>query len=200
MRKLIASEFLTLDGVMEDPGGAEGFKYGGWSLESYNQQYSKYKFDELFESDALLLGRKTYEGFAAAWPEYEKEDDTGFARRMNALPKYVMSSTLKKPEWENSHLIRGNIGEEVAKLKARPGQNILIAGSSTLVDLLSKLELIDEYRLMVHPVVLGSGNPFFKIKDEKLKLKLLHSQVFDSGIIVLHYAPVKNKTCSRLIK
>jgi len=191
MRKLIASEFLTLDGVMEDPGGAEGFKYGGWSLESYNSQYSKYKYDELFESDALLLGRKTYEGFSAAWPEYEKEDDTGFARRMNALPKYVVSSTLKKAEWENSHLIKDNIGEEAAKLKAQSGQNILIAGSSVLIDWLSKLDLIDEYRLMIHPVVLGLGKPLFKTRDEKLKLKLLHSQVFDSGIIVLHYAPVR---------
>jgi dihydrofolate reductase len=187
MRKLIVSEFLTLDGVMEDPGGAEGFRHGGWSLASYNEQYSQYKYDELFETDALLLGRKTYEGFAAAWPGYEKEDKTGFAKRMNTIPKYVVSSQLKTLGWNNSHFIRGNIGEEVAKLKKQPGQNILVAGSATLVNSLSRHNLINEYRLMVHPLVLGSGKKLFTEREQVLKLKLKHSQVFDSGTIVLHY-------------
>jgi dihydrofolate reductase len=115
MRKIIVSEFVTLDGVMEDPGGAEKTRHGGWSFQFFNEEYIKYKFDELFASDALLLGRVTYQGFAAAWPSMT--DEEGFADRMNSLPKYVVSTTLDKTEWNNSRLIKRNIAEEISGLK-----------------------------------------------------------------------------------
>ena len=155
MRKLIVSEYVTLDGVMEDPGGGEKTQHGGWSFQFWNEEAAKYKFDELFATGALLLGRATYQGFAKAWPSMH--DEQGFADRMNSLPKYVVSTTLKKVEWNNSHLIKGNISEEVTKLKQEPGQNILVACSSQLVHTLMKHDLIDEYRLMVHPIVLGES-------------------------------------------
>jgi dihydrofolate reductase len=155
MRKVIVSEYMTLDGVMEDPGGAEGFKHGGWSFQFWNEEAAKFKFDELFASDALLLGRVTYQGFAKAWPSMT--DEEGFADRMNSLPKFVVSTTLEEVEWNNARLIKENIAEEVSKLKQQPGQDILIYGSGELVYTLMQHDLIDEYRLMVHPVVLGSG-------------------------------------------
>jgi dihydrofolate reductase len=135
MRKIIVSEYVTLDGVMEDPGGAEGFKHGGWSFEFWNEEAAKFKFDEFFASGALLLGRVTYQGFAKAWPSMT--DEAGFSDRMNSLPKFVVSTTLEKAEWNNSTLIKGNIPEEVSRLKQQPGQDILVAGSGTLVHTMS---------------------------------------------------------------
>ena len=120
MRKVVVTEYVTLDGVFEDPGGGEATKHGGWSFQFRGEEAIKYKFDELFASDALLLGRVTYEGFAKAWPTMQ--DEAGFAERMNNIPKYVVSTTLKELEWNNSHLIKGNIAEEVVKLKQQPGQ------------------------------------------------------------------------------
>ncbi len=159
MRKVIVSEYVTLDGVMEDPGGGEKSEHGGWSFQFWNEEAAKYKFDELFASDALLLGRVTYQGFAKAWPSMT--DEHGFADRMNGLPKFVVSTTLEEVEWNNSRLIKGNIAEEVYKLKQQPGQDILVAGSGELVHTLMQHDLIDEYRIMVHPVVLGSGKRLF---------------------------------------
>ncbi len=147
MRKLVASMFVSLDGVMEDPGGAEKTKHGGWTMPYWNGEIGKFKLDELFESDALLLGRVTYQGFAAAWPS--RTDKQGFAERMNSIPNYVVSTTLEEVEWNNSRLIKGNVVEEVSKLEQLPGQNILIAGSGELVHTLMKHDLIDEYRLLV---------------------------------------------------
>lgn len=191
MRKVIASEYVTLDGVMEDPGGAEGFKYGGWSFQFWSEEAGKYKYDELFASDALLLGRITYQGFAAAWPTMEGTGD--FGERMNSLPKYVVSTTLEKAEWNNSTIIKANVVEEVSKLKAMPGQDILIGGSGVLVHTLTQHNLIDEYRLMVYPVVLGSGKRFFKEGTDLLKLQLAETKTFSSGVIVLTYHPVRKE-------
>jgi len=185
MRKVIVSEYVTLDGVFEDPGGGEGTTHGGWSFQFWSEEAAKYKFDELFASDALLLGRVTYEGFAKAWPTMK--DEGGFADRMNSIPKYVVSTTLKELEWNNSHLIQGNIAEEVARLKQQEGQDILVAGSGELVRTLMQQDLIDEYRLMVHPVVLGGGRRLFRDGSNKTVLKLVDTQSFRSGIVVLSY-------------
>jgi dihydrofolate reductase len=187
MRKVIVSEYVTLDGVMEDPGGGEGTKHGGWSFQFWSEEAAKFKFDELFASDALLLGRVTYQGFAKAWPSMT--DEQGFADRMNSLPKFVVSRTLEKLEWNNSKPIKGNIAEEVSKLKQQPGQDILIAGSVELIHTLMQHDLIDEYRLMVHPVVVGSGKRLFKDKTDMKVLKLVDTKTFSSGIVVLSYQP-----------
>lgn len=160
MRKIIVSEFVSLDGVMEDPGGAEGFEHGGWTMSYWNDDIGKVKTDELFASDALLLGRVTYEGFAAAWPG--RTDEAGFADRMNNVPKYVVSTTLNDANWKNSHIIAENVAEEIATLKQQPGQDILVAGSGKLIESLMRHNLVDEYTLLVYPVVLGSGKRLFK--------------------------------------
>ena len=187
MRKLVVSEFVSLDGVMEDPGGVENFEHGGWTMPYWDEGIGKFKFDELFASDALLLGRVTYQGFAAAWPS--RKDPQGFAERMNNLPKYVVSTTLKKVEWSNSRLIRGNIIEEVSKLKQQPGQDILITGSGELVNKLMPHQLIDEYRLLVYPVILGSGKRLFR-EESDANLRLVEARTFGSGVALLRYQPV----------
>ena len=126
MRRIVVSEFVTLDGVMEDPGGAEAFDRGGWAFQfERGPDGDKFKLDEVLEADALLLGRKTYEGFAKAWPTVT--DEVGFAEKMNSMPKYVVSSTLESADWNNSTVINGDVAEEVAKLKEEPGCNILVA-------------------------------------------------------------------------
>jgi len=187
MRKVVVSEYVTADGVMEDPGGAEGFEHGGWSFQFWSDESAKFKFDELFASDALLLGRVTYEGFAKAWPAMT--DEQGFADRMNSLPKFVVSTTLEKAEWNNSRLIKGNIPEEIAGLKQQPGQDILVGGSRRLVHTLMQHDLIDEYRLLVHPVVLGSGKRLFAEGSGKKALKLIDTKAFSSGVVALSYQP-----------
>ena len=187
MRKVVVSEYVTLDGVMEDPGGGEGTTHGGWSFQFWSEEAAKYKFDELFASDALLLGRVTYEGFAKAWPTMKGAGE--FAERMNSIPKYVVSTALKELEWNNSHLIKGNIAEEVARLKQQEGKDILVAGSGELVRTLMQHDLIDEYRLMVYPVVLGSGKCLFKDGSDTKVLRLVETKSFSSGIVVLSYQP-----------
>jgi dihydrofolate reductase len=172
---------------MEDPGGAEKFEHGGWTLPYWNEEIGKVKFDELFASDALLLGRVTYQGFAAAWPSVT--DEAGFADRMNSLPKVVVSTTLEEVEWNNSRLIKGNVAEEVSKLKHEVGQDILIAGSGALVQTLMQHDLIDDYRLLVYPVVLGSGKRLFQ-DGSKTTLRLVETKTFRSGVVLLHYQPV----------
>jgi dihydrofolate reductase len=175
MRKIIVSEFVTLDGVMEDPGGSEGFERGGWAFQfERGPEGDKFKLDELFASDALLLGRVTYQGFAAAWPS--RKDEAGFADRMNNLPKYVVSTTLEQAEWNNSRLIKGNVVEEVSKLKAMPGGDILVAGSGQLVRALMEHDLVDEYRLMVFPVILGSGKRLFEDASKTSSLRLVEAK------------------------
>ncbi len=191
MRKLVVTEYVTLDGVMEDPGGSEGTKHGGWSFQFWNQKAAKVKPDELFASDALLLGRVTYQGFAKAWPSMT--DELGFADRMNGLPKFVVSTTLEKAECNNSRPIRENIPEEVSRLKRQPGQDILVAGSRELVHTLLQHDLIDEYRLMVHPVVLGSGKRLFPDGSDMKVLRLVDTRTFSSGIVLLSYQPDKKE-------
>jgi dihydrofolate reductase len=186
MRKLVASEFVSLDGVMEDP---------RWTFQFGSEEQEEFKFDELFASDALLLGRVTYEGFAAAWPDmmeqYEgprREALQEFTDRMNSLPKYVVSTTLEEPlEWNNSILINGDVAEEVSRLKQQPGQDILIGGSGELVNTLMGHDLIDEYRLMVFPVVLGSGKRLFGEGSATKTLKLIETKTFGTDVVVLSY-------------
>ncbi len=184
VRKIVVSEFVSLDGVIEDPGGSEKSKHGGWTMPYWSDEIGKFKFDELFGSDTLLLGRVTYQGFADAWPS--RTDEQGFAQRMNGLPKYVVSTTLDEVEWNNSRLIKGDVAKEVSKLKQQPGRDILIAGSGELVHELMKHDLIDEYRLLVYPVVLGSGKRLFA-EGTKANLKLLEARTFASGVVLLRY-------------
>lgn len=176
MRKVIVSEYVSLDGVMEEP---------GWTMPYWNDEIAKFKFDELFASDALLLGRVTYQGFVRAWPSMT--DEEGFADRMNSLPKYVASKTLEEAEW-NATLIKDNIAEEVARLKQQPGQDLLIYGSGDFVQTLMQHDLIDELRLLVYPVVLGKGKRLFKDESNK-KLKLVETKAFSSGVVLLSYQP-----------
>ncbi len=189
MRKIIVSEFVTLDGVMEDPGGSEKTKRGGWAFQfERGPEGDKFKLDEVMESEAMLLGRITYEGFAEAWPAREGE----FADKMNNMPKYVVSTTLKKAEWANTKVINANIVDEIARLKAQPGGDILVAGSRTLVDTLIQHNLVDEYRLMVYPVILGSGKRLFEDGSNRIALKLTEARPIGDGILILIYHPEKD--------
>ncbi len=184
MRKVVVSEFVSLDGVMEDPGGAEKFEHGGWTRPYWSDEIGKFKFDELFASDALLLGRVTYQGFAAAWPSVK--DEAGFADRMNGLPKLVASTSLDKVEWNNSSLIKADVADEVARLKQQPGQDILVAGSATLVQALMQHGLVDDFRLLVYPVVLGSGKRLFQ-DGRRADLKLVEARPVGAGVVALTY-------------
>jgi dihydrofolate reductase len=189
MRKVVVSEFVSLDGVMEDPGGAGEFDRGGWSFRfDRGPEGDKFKFDELAAADALLLGRKTYEGFAAAWPQMEEQ--TGeYGAWMNGYPKYVVSTTLQEPlEWRNSTLIKGDLAEEVFRLKEQPGKDILVFGSGELVNTLMQHGLIDEFRLMVFPVVVGGGKRLFGEGIETAVLELVDTKTFGS-VVVLTYRP-----------
>jgi dihydrofolate reductase len=190
MRKIIVSEFVTLDGVMEDPGGAEKSKFGGWAFQfERGPEGDKFKLDEVINADALLLGRITYEGFAAAWPSRTGE----FADKMNNMPKYIVSKTLKNAEWNNSKLIKGDAAAEVRKLKETPGGDILVAGSGQLAHTLMKHNLCDEYRLMVYPVILGGGKRFFPDEKDRLAMHLVEARPVGSGILILVYHPDKTK-------
>jgi dihydrofolate reductase len=192
MRKLVVTEFMTLDGVMEDPGGAEQFAHGGWSFKFSDPAGMRFKLDEVTAFDALLLGRRTYEGFAEAWPG--RTDEVGFADKMNAMTKYVVSSTLSEPSWSNSEIVGGgaDVPAAVAALKQQDGGDILVAGSRSLVPMLAAHDLIDEYRLMVHPIVLGGGKRLFDGIADPFTLRLASSQVLDSGTLILIYEPVRD--------
>jgi dihydrofolate reductase len=186
MGKIVVTEFVSLDGVMEDPGGAEGFKHGGWTFEiDRGEEGDKFKLDELFEADAQLLGRVTYEGFAAAWPKME--DDAGFAERMNTMPKYVFSNTLEQADWDNTTILSGDFTTEISKLKQEVDGVILVAGSRRLAQGLIEHGLLDELRLMIFPVILGSGKRLFGETEDKKRLKLNDSKVVGDGIAVLTY-------------
>jgi len=191
VRRVIVSEFVSLDGVIEDPGGAEESDRGGWSFQANRgAEGDKYKDEELAAADALLLGRKTYEGFAAAWPQMEEQ--TGdYGARMNGYPKYVASRTLQEPlEWNNSTLIEGDIAEGVERLKRQDGKDILIFGSGELVRTLMEHDLIDEYRLMVFPIVVGQGKRLFGDTQETKTMKLVNTkQVGPDGVLILTYRP-----------
>jgi dihydrofolate reductase len=187
MRKLIVSEFVSLDGVMEDPGGVEGGPHGGWTIPYWGDDIADFKQEELFASGALLLGRITYEGFAAAWPAMS--DSGGFAERMNSLPKHVATRTLAQLDWNNSHALEGDAAQAVTRLKQQPGQDILLAGSAMLLQTLMLHELVDEYRLLIYPVVLGEGKRLFR-DPHYAGLKLVESKPFSSGVVLLRYEPV----------
>ncbi len=164
MGKLVVTEFVSLDGVMEDPGGAEKYVHGGWAFRfDRGDEGDRFKLDELTASDAQLLGRVTYEGFAKAWPSMEGTGE--FGEKMNAMPKFVASTTLENPAWNNTTVLQGDLAEEVGELKRRFAGDILVAGSARLVQSLLALDLIDELRLMVFPIVLGSGKRLFADGD-----------------------------------
>jgi dihydrofolate reductase len=172
--------------VMEDPGGAEEYRHGGWTFEiERGEEGDKFKLDEAFASEALLLGRVTYEGFAAAWPSRDGE----FADKFNSMPKYVISSTLDEPEWNNSTVLKGNVAEEVAKLRQEQDGDIVVHGSAQLVQTLVENDLVDEFRLMVYPLVLGSGKRLFGETSDKKPLRLVESKVVGDGVAILIYQP-----------
>jgi dihydrofolate reductase len=177
MSKVVVAEFLSLDGVMEKP---------RWTFPYWDDEIAKFKHAELFASAALLLGRKTYAGFAQTWPRCAGADD--YADRMNELPKYVVSTTLTKAEWQNSTLIQRNIADEVRTLQQQPDGNLLIFGSGQLVSYLMAQSLIDEYRLLVYPIVLGKGQRLFPA-GSATNLKLAASKTFSCGVIALIYQP-----------
>jgi dihydrofolate reductase len=184
--KIVITEFVSLDGVIEAPGGDEDFKHAGWSFEiSRGDEGNQFKLDETMASEALLLGRRTYEGFAAAWPSRDGE----FADKFNDMPKYVVSSTLNDPEWNNSTVIEGDLPNEVAKLKERHDGDIVVHGSASLVQALVENDLVDEYRLMVFPVVLGTGKRLFGETSDKKPLQLVDSKVVGDGVTIITYEP-----------
>jgi dihydrofolate reductase len=184
--RIVVTEFVSLDGVMEAPGGGENFRHGGWSFEvDRGDEGDRFKLDETLSSEALLLGRVTYEGFAAAWPSRDGE----FADKFNTMPKYVVSSTLEEPEWNNSTVLKGDVAEEVAKLRQEQDGDIVVHGSARLVQTLVEHDLVDEFRLMVFPVVLGSGKRLFDETSDKKPLRLVDSKVVGDGVAILIYEP-----------
>jgi dihydrofolate reductase len=185
MRSVVAAEYVTVDGVMTDPGGVGEIERGGWSNAYFDDELASYQSEQLFASDALLLGRVTFDGFAAAWPSME-ETEGEFAVRMNALPKFVASRSLREPLPWNGTLLQGDLADEVAKLKEQPGRDILIYGSGALVNELHPRGLIDRYRLMVFPVTLGDGRHLFR-EGSKADLKLIDTKVTGTGVVVLNY-------------
>ncbi|HET7509447.1 MAG TPA: dihydrofolate reductase family protein [Solirubrobacterales bacterium] len=186
MGRIVVTEFVSLDGVIEAPGGGEDYRHGGWTFEiERGQEGDKFKFDELVEAEAQLLGRVTYEGFAAAWPQME--DEAGFAEKMNTMPKYVVSSTLERADWQNSTILSGDPADSVARLKEEVDGVILIAGSATLVKALIEADLVDELRLMVFPVLLGEGKRIFPEGEAKHRLQLAEAKTVGDGIVLLRY-------------
>lgn len=175
MRAIVVTEFVSLDGVMEHP---------AWTFPYWNDEIARFKGDETDAADALLLGRVTYEGFAAAWPDSEDEG----APYMNSVAKYVVSSTLTSAEWNNTSLIRDDVVETIRQLRAQPGKDILVYGSATLVQTLMQNDLVDRYRLLVYPVVLGAGKRLFQA-GTTATLKLVSTQSFSSGVVGLIYEP-----------
>lgn len=187
--RVVASEFVSLDGIMEDPGGAETFEYGGWSNRYWSDDLLKVVDRQLRESDGMLLGRRTYEGFAAAWPT--QTEDEGFTRMTN-LPKYVVSSTLNAAEWTNSRVVKGDLAMEITKLKREPGNMLVVLGSASLVQELTRKGLMDEYRLIVYPVTLGTGKRLFD--GAHAALELVEQQAISNGVMLLTYRPAAETT------
>jgi dihydrofolate reductase len=188
MGRIVVTEFVSLDGVIEAPGGGEDFEHGGWSFEfDRGEEGDKFKLDETLNSEALLLGRVTYEGFAAAWPSRDDE----FADKFNNMPKYVVSSTLEEPEWNNSTVLKGDVVEEVSKLKQTTDGEIVVHGSARLAQTLLAHDLVDELRLMVFPVILGSGKRLFGEAKDKQRLRLADSKTVGDGVEILTYERAK---------
>jgi dihydrofolate reductase len=188
MGRIVVTEFASLDGVVEDPAGSEGFKQGGWSFEfSRGEEGDRFKLDETLGSEALLLGRVTYDGFADAWPPRDGE----FADKFNSMPKYVVSSTLKDPGWNNSTVLSGDVPSEVSALRERLDGDIVVHGSVRLAQTLLEHDLVDELRLMVFPVVVGSGKRLFGETTDKKPLRLVDSRVVGDGVAILVYQPAR---------
>lgn len=182
MRKIVAVEYLSLDGVMEDPGGSGEFKHRGWTMPYWNDEIAKWQTEQLFASDALLLGRVTYQEFVAAWPLRSGDP---FTDKMNSMQKFVASRTLRPPLQWNSTLLDGDVASAVTTLKSQAGADIVIYGSSGLVNALMPHKLIDEYRFMIYPVVLGSGQRLFNERDNRTNLKLQRAETTSTGISML---------------
>jgi dihydrofolate reductase len=184
MGRIVVTEFISLDGVIEAPGGGEDYKHAGWTFEiDRGDEGNQFKLDETMNSAALLLGRRTYEGFAAAWPER----DGDFADKFNTMPKYVVSSTLRDPEWTNSAVLSGDLVDEITKLKNEQNGDVVVHGSAQLVQSLIENDLVDELRLMVFPVVLGTGKRLFGETTGKKRLQLSSSTVVGDGVAVQVY-------------
>jgi dihydrofolate reductase len=183
MGKLVVTEFVSIDGVFEDPGGVEDYEHGGWTFEyDRGDDGNKFKLDELMDADVQLLGRKTYEGFAAAWPSREGP----FADKLNNDPKVVVSTTLTDPEWQNTTVISENVVDELRKLRDETDGAILVAGSGTLVQTLLENDLVDELRLMVFPTILGRGRRVFPDGIDRLKLRLVESRTVGPEGVQVH--------------
>jgi dihydrofolate reductase len=184
MGQIVVTEFISLDGVIEAPGGGEDYKHAGWSFEiDRGDEGNQFKLDETMSSAALLLGRRTYEGFAAAWPERDGE----FADKFNSMPKYVVSKTLRDPQWTNSTVLSGDVVDEITKLKQEQDGDIVVHGSGRLVQSLIENDLVDELRLMVFPVVLGTGKRLFGETTDKRRLQLSSSTVVGDGVAIQIY-------------
>ena len=189
MGRIVVTEFVSLDGVMEDPGGSENFKYGGWTFEiSRGDEGEKFKLDEAFGADALLLGRVTYEGFADAWPSRSGE----FADKFNTMPKYVVSTSMDDAEWSNSTVLEGDLAKAVADVKQKHDGDIMVHGSAQLAQTLLEQDLVDELRLMVFPVVLGSGKRLFGETSDKKPFRLVDSKAVGDGVAILIYQPERD--------
>ena len=189
MGRIVVTEFVSLDGVMEDPGGSEHSKHGAWTFKfNRGDEGNKFKLDETMNAEAQLLGRVTYEGFAQAWP---KRSGDPFSAKFNSMPKYVVSQTLKTADWNNSTILKGNVVEEVKKLKQRLKGDILVSGSARLVQTLIANDLVDQLNLMVFPVILGSGKRLFGETEAPKTLQLAESKTVGDGVFVLVYRPAK---------
>jgi dihydrofolate reductase len=189
MGKIVATEFISLDGVIEDPGGSEDFVHGGWTFEiDRGEEGDKFKLDEVQGAEAQLLGRVTYEGFAAAWPKREGDPDVGgFAKKMNSMPKYVYSTTLESADWQNTTILSGDFATSIGKIKDEVDGDILVAGSASLVRGLIATDLLDELRLMVFPVTLGGGKRLFADDGRKVPLSLTDARTVGAGVQLLTY-------------
>jgi dihydrofolate reductase len=194
MRKVIANEFMSLDGVVQAPGGADedtsgGFEHGGWHLRYFDELSQKWVLESIVEAGGFLLGRRTYEIFAAYWPKAPEEEEV-IAQPLNTKPKYVASTTLTKPlEWQNSTVLQGDVAEAVAALKQEDGADVHVIGSAELVRTLIEQGLVDEFRLMIDPVLLGGGKRIFRDDGSLRPLRLVHSEVTTTGAILATYAP-----------
>jgi dihydrofolate reductase len=183
MGRIVVTEFVSLDGVVEDPGGAESFRHGGWTFKIDRGEGMTFKLEETMATDALLLGRVTYEGFAEAWPTRDGE----FADKFNSMPKHVVSSTLERPEWNNSTVLEGDLAAGVTRLKEQYEGDVVVHGSATLVQALIERDLVDELRLMVFPVVLGSGKRLFGETSDAKRLELRDTRTVGDGVLILTY-------------
>ena len=195
MRRIIVNEFLTLDGVMQAPGAPDedrsgGFEHGGWQMLYFDDVAGKAIMDAFDATGGLLLGRVTYEIFAGYWPSPSASEDEPLAEIINSLPKYVVSSTLEEPlGWNNSLLVSGNVAKELEELKQEIGKDLQVIGSGGLAQTLMENDLVDEYRLMIHPVVLGTGKRLFRDGNPKTSLRLVESTVSSTGVLIATYAP-----------